>query len=67
MSENRIQKAVNSIKTVCKSHGLEAENKSRKLANRFLELAGIPPRHNLARLKHIVRENLIMEGKEVVL
>ena len=45
----------------------EVISNSRKLANRFLELSGIQPRHNLATRKHIIRENLIMEGKEVVL
>ena len=46
---------------------VEVINNSRKLANRFLELCGIQPRHNLARRKHILRENLIISGKEVVL
>ena len=69
-SDKRIQGVINAIDTAgskIEFSEVEGDNNSRKLANRFLELCNVKPRHNLATRKHILRENLIISGKEVVL
>lgn len=70
IGEKRMIGVINALASVRSSKDfdeVEVINNSRKLANRFLELCEIQPRHNLATRKHILRENLIIEGKEVVL
>ena len=73
-SDKRMQSVINAIDEACLAENLdiklteqEGANNSRKLANRFLELCGIKPRHDLATRLKIARGNLIAEGKEVVL
>ena len=71
-SDKRMQSVINAIDEAGVVENLdielteqEGDNNSRKLANRFLELCNIKPRHNLATRLKIARGNLISEGKQL--
>jgi hypothetical protein len=68
-SDKKMQGVINSI-AQCKAKEdytntevTQFDNNSRALANRFMELAGIPKRHNLSTRLAIQKSNLICEGR----
>ena len=68
-SDKKMQGVINSI-AQCKAKEdytntevTQFDNNSRALANRFMELASIPKRHNLATRLAIQKSNLICEGR----
>ena len=64
--DNKIQGVIDSIESTRDTEGHNQEKaiaKSKSYANRFLELCGIKPRHNLATRLAIQKSNLICEGR----
>ena len=68
-SDKKMQGVINSIaqskakEDYTNDEVTQFDNNSRVLANRFMELAGIPKRHNLSTRLAIQKSNLICEGR----